>query len=101
MRWSHHSNPQSGLRLGCPLSRPAHIARVLQSAAQEGLSVARIFAGELSRIDQEVLAGVQRLPDDFWVFAEFHVGRNVDWLIIRPIPGRPSVLIMTECKRVS
>jgi hypothetical protein len=61
--------------------------------------MARIFAGELSMIDQEVLDTLKRLPDSFWVFAEFNIGRNIDWFIIRP--DAPSTLILTELKRSS
>lgn len=61
--------------------------------------MARIFAGELSMIDQEVFDALKQLPDDFWVFAEFNIGRNIDWFIVRP--ENPSTLILTELKRVS
>lgn len=61
--------------------------------------MARIFAGELSMIDEEVLDTLKRLPDSFWVFAEFNIGRNIDWFIIRP--DAPSTLILTELKRSS
>jgi hypothetical protein len=61
--------------------------------------MARIFAGELSMIDQEVFDTLKRLPDSFWVFAEFNIGRNIDWFIIRP--DSPSTLILTELKRVN
>lgn len=61
--------------------------------------MARVFAGELSMIDQEVFDAIKRLPDTFWALAEFNIGRNVDWFIVRP--GDPSTLILTELKRVS
>jgi hypothetical protein len=61
--------------------------------------MARIFAGELSMIDQEVLDTLKQLPDSFWIFAEFNIGRNIDWFIIRP--DAPSTLILTELKRLS
>lgn len=61
--------------------------------------MARIFAGELSMIDQEVLDTLKQLPDSFWVFAEFDIGRNVDWFVIRP--DAPSTLILTELKRMA
>jgi hypothetical protein len=61
--------------------------------------MARIFAGELSMIDQEVFDVLKRLPDAFWVFAEFNIGRNIDWFIIRP--DSPSTLILTELKRIN
>ena len=61
--------------------------------------MARIFAGELSMIDQEVFDVLKRLPDSFWVFAEFNIGRNIDWFIIRP--DTPSTLILTELKRIN
>jgi hypothetical protein len=59
--------------------------------------MARIFAGELSMIDQEVFDALKQLPDAFWVFAEFNIGRNIDWFIVRP--DTPSTLILTELKR--
>jgi hypothetical protein len=61
--------------------------------------MARIFAGELSMIDQEVFDALKHLPDTFWVFAEFSIGRNIDWFIIRPTT--PSTLILTELKRIN
>lgn len=61
--------------------------------------MARIFAGELSMIDQEVFDTLKLLPDTFCVFAEFDIGRNIDWFIIRP--DTPSTLILTELKRSS
>jgi hypothetical protein len=61
--------------------------------------MARIFAGELSMIDDEVLDALKQLPDSYWVFAEFNIGRNIDWFIIRP--DAPSTLILTELKRLS
>jgi hypothetical protein len=61
--------------------------------------MARIFAGELSMIDQEVFDTLKQLPDTFWVFAEINIGRNIDWFIIRP--DNPSTLILTELKRIN
>jgi hypothetical protein len=61
--------------------------------------MARVYAGELSKLDEEVLEAVKRLPDDFWALAEFNIGRNVDWFIIRPKQYEPSTLIVTELKR--
>jgi hypothetical protein len=61
--------------------------------------MAHIFAGELAKIDEEVLEAIKLLPDDFWVFAEFNVGRNIDWFFVRPKVNEPSTLIMTELKR--
>lgn len=61
--------------------------------------MARIYAGELSMIDQEVFDALKQLPDTFWVFAEFNIGRNIDWFIIRP--DSPSTLILTELKRIN
>jgi len=58
-----------------------------------------IYAGELSMIDPEVLNAIKRLPDSFWAFAEFNIGRNVDWFIVRP--DERSTLILTELKRAS
>jgi len=61
--------------------------------------MARIFAGELSMIDQEVFDTLKQLPDTFWIFAEINIGRNIDWFIIRP--DNPSTLILTELKRIN
>ncbi len=67
--------------------------------------MAQIFAGDLSKIDREVLERVKELPDDFWIFAEFSIGRNVDWFVVREVaPGstesRKSTMILTEAKRL-
>ncbi|MGH2352699.1 MAG: hypothetical protein ACRDI2_02640 [Chloroflexota bacterium] len=67
--------------------------------------MARIFIGDPSRVDDEVLAAVKRLPDDFWVFAEFSIGRNVDWFVVRGVPDdqidtRRSTTILVEFKRL-
>ncbi len=67
--------------------------------------MARIFAGDLSKIDPEVLERVKELPDDFWVFAEFSIGRNIDWFLVREVPdglreNRKSTMILTEVKRL-
>jgi hypothetical protein len=67
--------------------------------------VARIFVGNASMVDEDVLEAVKTLHDEFWVFAEFDVHRrNIDWLIIRQVPdnrpeGRFSTVILTELKR--
>jgi hypothetical protein len=68
--------------------------------------MAHVFIGNRSRVEREVLDAVSRLPDEFWVFAEFDVGRNVDWFVARAVPDeRPpnaaSTLIAMEVKRVS
>lgn len=58
-------------------------------------------------VDAEVLAVVEQLPDDFWVFAEFTMGtRNVDWLVIRPVPDDAppdlhATITVTELKRTN
>lgn len=63
--------------------------------------MARIYAGELTRIDVDVLERLQQeLPDDFYVFAEVNVGRNVDVFVIRPMGSRPAVMVAAELKRV-
>jgi hypothetical protein len=67
--------------------------------------VARIYAGDLSKIDREVLERVKELPDDFWIFAEFSIGRNVDWFVVREVApesteSRKSTMILTEAKRL-
>src|SRR5215218_6779584 len=69
------------------------------------VSVAHIFIGNASMVDDDVLEAVKTLHDEFWVFAEFDVHRrNIDWLIIRQVPdnrpeGRFSTVILTELKR--
>ncbi|MBI2172069.1 MAG: S1 RNA-binding domain-containing protein [Chloroflexi bacterium] len=66
--------------------------------------MAHIYAGDTSKIDEEVLRVAERLPDDFWVFAEFDIERNIDWLVLREVPASeranlPSTMIVTELKR--
>ena len=62
--------------------------------------MAHIFAGaDRGQIDAEVLEAFKTLPDDFWVFAEFTIARNVDWLVVRPDPAGTLALIMVELKR--
>ena len=64
--------------------------------------MAHVYAGELSRIDLDVLDVVKTLPDEFWAYAEFNgIGRNVDWFIARSSTHTPSVLMLMELKRVS
>ena len=61
--------------------------------------MSHIFAGELAKIDPEVLDALKELSDDFWIFAEFNVGRNIDWFFVRPKEHEPATLILTELKR--
>ena len=62
--------------------------------------MSRIYAGDLASVDQEVLAALKLLPDDYWIFAGFHVGREVDWLVVRTAPPQEhSAIILTELKR--
>jgi len=64
--------------------------------------VAHIFAGEVTRIDDEALGAMKTLPDDFWVYAEFNgISRNVDWFVTRAASHQPSVLMLMELKRVA
>ena len=59
-----------------------------------------IFAGaDRQQIDPEVLEAFKTLPDDFWVFAEFTISRNVDWFIIHPHQDGALALIVIELKR--
>src|SRR4051794_19701731 len=73
----------------------------------EETSMARVFAGNLALVDQDVLESVKRLPHEFFAFAEFDIDRrNIDWLIIRASDGGQddspfSAAILTELKRVS
>lgn len=64
--------------------------------------MAHIYCGDERRLDPEVFAAVKELPDSYWILAEFDLSRNVDWFIIRASQNRePSLLILTELKRVS
>ncbi|MDP8910172.1 MAG: hypothetical protein M3N47_13900, partial [Chloroflexota bacterium] len=65
--------------------------------------MARIFAGaDHKQIDAEVLEAFKALPNDFWVFAEFTISRNIDWFLVHPSSdGRTMALIMVELKRSS
>jgi hypothetical protein len=62
--------------------------------------LAHIFSGDLNSLDLEVLEALKTLPDTYWVFAGFHVGREVDWFVVRvATPTEHSALILTELKR--
>jgi hypothetical protein len=61
--------------------------------------MARVFLGDQSRVDPEVLAALETLPDEFWVLGEFTLRRNFDWFILRPFDDSPAALIVTEVKR--
>ncbi len=63
--------------------------------------MARIYAGELSRLNNELVEAVKALSDDFWVLFEVTIKRNIDVLIIRPNPQGMSTLILTEVKRLN
>ncbi|MCL4508287.1 MAG: hypothetical protein M1296_02040 [Chloroflexi bacterium] len=64
--------------------------------------MAHIYIGNKSQVDPEVLGVVSTLNDEYWAFAEFNAaGRNVDWFIAKASTDEPSVLIMTELKRMS
>ena len=59
-----------------------------------------IFAGaDRQQIDPEVLEALKTLPDDFWVFAEFTISRNIDWFVIHPNADGTLALIVIELKR--
>ncbi len=59
-----------------------------------------IFAGaDRQQIDPEVLEAFKTLPDDFWVFAEFTISRNIDWFVIHPNADGSLALIVIELKR--
>ena len=59
-----------------------------------------IFAGaDRQQIDPEVLEAFKTLPDDFWVFAEFTISRNIDWFVIHPNADGTLALIVIELKR--
>ena len=62
----------------------------------------QIFAGaDRQRIDPEVLEAFKTLPDNFWVFAEFTISRNIDWFVIHPNADGTLALIVIELKRTS
>jgi len=63
--------------------------------------MARVFIGDSSKVDPDVLAAVHSLPDDFWVLGEFTLRRNYDWFILRPFDNAPAALILAEVKRQS
>lgn len=59
-----------------------------------------IFAGaDRQQIDPQVLEAFKTLPDDFWVFAEFTISRNIDWFVIHPNADGTLALIVIELKR--
>lgn len=61
-----------------------------------------IFAGaDRRQIDPEILEAFKDLPDDFWVFAEFTISRNIDWFIIHPHQDGTLALIVIELKRTT
>ncbi|HEY8596861.1 MAG TPA: nuclease-related domain-containing protein [Thermomicrobiales bacterium] len=63
-------------------------------------SMPHIFAGaDRQQIDPEVLEAFKTLPDDFWVFAEFTMSRNIDWFVIHPNADGTLALIVIELKR--
>lgn len=64
--------------------------------------MARIYAGELSRVEKDVVERLrEELPEDFTVLAEVNIGRNVDLVVIRPNGDNPALLIAAELKHVS
>lgn len=64
--------------------------------------MARIYAGELTKIDQGIVERLrERLPDDYTVLAEVNIGRNVDLAVIRPNGNSPALLIAAELKHTS
>lgn len=64
--------------------------------------MAHIFAGaDRRQLDPEVLDAFKALPDDFWVFGEFTISRNIDWFVVHPHPGGTLALIAIELKRTT
>lgn len=62
--------------------------------------MAQIFAGaDRHQIDPEVLEAFKSLSDEFWIFAEFTIARNIDWFILHPHPAGSLALIVVEQKR--
>jgi hypothetical protein len=61
----------------------------------------QIYVGNRSKVDSEILDAVKRLPDDFIVFAEFDIERNIDWFILHLRSDAPASLVVTEQKRIS
>lgn len=63
--------------------------------------MAKIYAGDTTLVDGEVMAAVERLPDDIYCFFEFTIARNVDLFLLRSHGEAPAALIMTELKRTN
>jgi hypothetical protein len=61
----------------------------------------QIYVGNRSKVDSEILDSVKRLSDDFIVFAEFDIERNIDWFVLHLRPDAPASLVVTEQKRIS
>ncbi len=60
--------------------------------------MAHIYAGNRPKVVPALLEAVRTLPDCFWVFLEFNIGRNVDCLAIRLSPGQPTGFRNVEVK---
>lgn len=64
--------------------------------------MSRVFMGDASRVDPEVLQKAKALPDEFDVLFEFSKpGRNVDLFIVKHMPNGSEALIVTEVKRIA
>ncbi|MBM3942802.1 MAG: hypothetical protein FJ316_07765 [SAR202 cluster bacterium] len=64
--------------------------------------MSRIFLGDVTKVDAEVLQKAKTLSDEFDVLFEFSKpGRNVDLLIVKHSREGGSALLLTEVKRTS
>lgn len=63
----------------------------------------KVFTQNPSAVHPEAIQALRKLPDDFWVLAEFYADVQIDWLVVRPVPDdRPagvySTAFLTEMK---
>lgn len=66
--------------------------------------MSEIYAGNESKVDNQVLDQLKRLPDDFFALTEFAVpssGRDIDCLLVRVRDDAPASLIVTELKHAN
>jgi len=63
--------------------------------------MAHLYVGNPARLDPTLRLALATLPDDYWVFAEFSIDRNIDCFICRaaePDAAHTSTLIALELK---
>lgn len=61
--------------------------------------MSRIFCGDKASVDAEIFELVKTLPDEYWVFAGFSIGREVDWFIAKESAEEASAMLLVELKR--